>query len=322
MKLNRFVADRQAEWAALDALLDRAGGRPEALGSGGVRELGARYRQAVADLAMARRLFPAEPVTATLERRVLRARQAVYGEAGPTRSPVQFLLRGYWREVRKLGPALLLSAVLLFGTATLTTIWGAHDPDAVRALVPDIFIDAADPPDADQGLTAGEASAFSSEIFTNNIRVTLTVFAAGILFGVGGIVMLMYNGLILGAVMGIAWHSGTFSAMVRQISSHGVLELSCIVVAAAAGMRFGWALVDPGPLRRQAAAGAAARPTMAVVFGTAPFLVVAGILEGFVSPNGITLPGALAVGFGVGGAYWALVAFAGRPARTAPGTSA
>lgn len=314
MRLARFEQERAEDWARLDALLAQAGDRPDRLGSDGVRELARRYRAAAADLAAARRLFPAEPLTAQLEARVARARKAVYVEAGTARSPLDFVLRGYWQAVRDLGPALLLSVVLFCGAVALATTWGASDPDAVRALVPADFIDAADPPDADQGLSGGESAAFSSAVLTNNIMVSLTVFAAGILFGVGGAALLLYNALILGAVFGIAIDAGNLDKMVRQVASHGVLELSCIVVAAAAGMRFGWALVDPGPQRRTEALQAAARPTIAVVLGTAPLLVLAGVLEGFVSPAGITLGPALLLGGGVAAVYWLLVAVVGRSA--------
>ncbi len=317
MRLSRFEQERSAGWARLDELLAQAGDRPDRLGSDGVRELARHYRAAAADLAAARRLFAAEPLTAQLETRVARARKAVYVESGPARSPLDFVLRGYWQAVRDLGPALLLSVALFCGATVLATAWGASDPDAVRALVPADFIDAADPPEADQGLTAGEGAAFSSAVLTNNIIVSLTVFAAGILFGIGGVAMLLYNALILGAVFGIAIDAGNFEPMVRQVASHGVLELSCIVIAAAAGMRFGWALVDPGPRRRQEALQAAARPTIAVVLGTAPLFVVAGLLEGFVSPAGIALGPALLLGGGIAVVYWSLVAFAGR-ARSDP----
>ena len=317
MRLSRFERERAADWARLDALLAQAGDRPDRLGSDGVRELARRYRAAAADLAAARRLFPAEPLTAQLEARVARARKTVYVESGPTRSPMAFVRHGYWQAVRDLGPALLVSVALFCAAVALAMTWGATDPDAVRGLVPADFIDAADPPAADQGLAPTESAAFSSAVLTNNIMVSLTVFAAGLLFGVGGAALLLYNALILGAVFGVAIDAGTLGKMVRQVASHGLLELSCIVVAAAAGMRFGWALVDPGTKRRQEALQAAARPTLAVVLGTAPLFVLAGLLEGFVSPAGITLVPALLLGGGIAVGYWLLVAFAGRT-RSAP----
>jgi uncharacterized membrane protein SpoIIM required for sporulation len=91
-----------------------------------------------------------------------------------------------------------------------------------------------------------------------------------------------------------------------------VLELSCIVVAGAAGLRMGWALVSPGPLKRSAALARQARPAMAVVLGTAPWLVVAGLVEGYVSPAGWGGAGPYVVGLSLGALYWSLIVFKGR----------
>jgi uncharacterized membrane protein SpoIIM required for sporulation len=326
MTLDRFQRERGDGWRSLEAALARSGGRPERLGAEGVLELGALYRAAAADLALARRLFPGDPLTARLEALVVRARQVVYADVGRRRSVVAFVTRGYWRLVADRRLALAVAGALLIGGAVFAFVWGVLDPDAAAGLVPGAFIDGADPPRGDRGLSASESAAFSSEIFTNNIQVTFLSFAAGLLFAVGGAYLLVYNGLILGAVLGVAAANDNFGQLTRLVVAHGVLELSCIVVAGAAGLRMGWALVAPGPLTRRAALAAQARPAMAVVLGTAPWLVVAGVVEGYVSPAGWGGAGPYVVGFALGGLFWGLVALrsraggatsrADRPART------
>lgn len=312
MRLHRFESERREGWVALEALLARTSGKPGALGADGVRELGSRYRETAADLALARRAFPSEPVTPALESLVARARQAVYAEAGPSRSPRAFFSTGLWRAIAGLGPFLLISALLFLGTIALGVLWGVTDPDAARGMVPGEFLHAADPPRGSQGLSAVEAGAFSSQIFTNNIQVGFLVFAAGLLFGVGSGLLLIYNGLIIGALLGVAVDAGTATQILRLITAHGVLELSEIVVEGAAGLALGWALVDPGRRTRLAALGARARPAMAIVLGLIPFTIVAGLAEGFVSPASASWPVVLAVGFGLGGSFWALVLWRGR----------
>ena len=312
MTLDRFERERAAGWSALDAALTRARGRPERLGSDGVLELGALYRGAAADLALARRLFPGDPLTARLETLVIRARAVVYADVGRRRAPWAFVTTGYWRLVSERKLVVLLAAVLLFGGALFAFVWGWADPDAASGLVPGDFINGADPPRGSRGLTASESAAFSSQIFTNNIQVTLQSFAAGLVFAVGGAFMLVYNGLIFGAVLGVAAANGNAGQVLRLIAAHGVLELSCIIVAAAAGLQLGWALVAPGPLRRRDALAAQARPAMAIVLGTAPWLVVAGLVEGYVSPAGWGGAGPYVVGLGLGSLYWGLVFWRGR----------
>jgi uncharacterized membrane protein SpoIIM required for sporulation len=313
VKVERFVSDRQAGWAELEALVRRAGGRPERLGPDGVRELGARYRAAAADLALARRRFPADPVTARLERLVASARQTVYGSRRARPSLRAFLGRGYWQRVRERPVALAVAGGLLFGSAALALLWGATDPGAAAGVVPGNFIDAAQPPRGDRGLSAAQSAAFSSEIFTNNIEVTLVAFAAGITAGIGTALSLLFNGLILGAVLGLSIDAGTTGQVLRLIVAHGVLELSCIVVAAAAGLRVGWALVDPGRRTRREALETEARAAVVIAFGTAPWLVVAGLAEGFVSPSGQSPATVAAIGLGLGAVYWGLVLWRGRP---------
>jgi uncharacterized membrane protein SpoIIM required for sporulation len=312
MTLDRFERERAGGWQALEAALGKARGKPERLGATGVLELGGLYRAAAADLALARRLFPGDPLTRRLEALVVRARGVVYADIGGRPAPIAFFSQGYWRLVRERRLALAVAATLFVGATAFALVWGILDPDAAAGLVPGVFIDGADPPRGDRGLTSAQSAAFSSQIFTNNIQVTLLSFAAGLLFAVGGAFLLVYNGLIFGAVLGVAAAHGNLDQVLRLVVAHGVLELSCIVVAAAAGLQMGWALVSPGPLTRPAALAAQARPAMAVVLGTAPWLVVAGLVEGYVSPAGWGGAGPYVVGLALGLAFWSLIALRGR----------
>jgi uncharacterized membrane protein SpoIIM required for sporulation len=137
-------------------------------------------------------------------------------------------------------------------------------------------------------------------------------FGAGLAAGLGSALVLVSNGAILGAVGGVAAGAGNLRPFVDLVTPHGVLELSCIVVAGASGLRLGWAIVSPGPRRRGVALREEARRTVLVVLGTAPWLVVAGLVEGFADPAALGLGGVLGMGFGLGALYWALVVWRGR----------
>jgi uncharacterized membrane protein SpoIIM required for sporulation len=151
----------------------------------------------------------------------------------------------------------------------------------------------------------------AGSIFTNNIQVSFLVFAGGLLLGIGALAVLAYNGLMVGALAGITIQGGNFDVLLRYVLPHGILELSCFTVAAAAGLRMGWALIDPGPLTRGESLRREARPAVTIIIGTAPWLVVAGLTEGFVTPHALPLPAALAVGLGLGGVFWGLVLLRG-----------
>ncbi len=303
---------RQPDWAELDALVRRAQGRPERLGPDGVRRLGALYRGAVADLARGRGAFPAEPAVRGLEQLVGRARVTIYTAPRRRGSVRAYLGGGYWRDVRERGRIVLLAWALLLGSALLATLWAVHDPAAAAGVVPGTLAGGGSGPSRAIGLAADQSAALSVTIFTNNIGVTFLSFASGIVFGVLPAFVLLYNGLILGAVAGIASGGGHARDVIELVAPHGVLELSCIAVSAAAGMRMGWAVVEPGPLTRGAALAAEAPRAVLIVLSTAPWLVLAGLVEGFVTPHHLPLVPAVAIGVALAAPFWAGVAWLGR----------
>jgi uncharacterized membrane protein SpoIIM required for sporulation len=309
--LGRFLDQRAGGWDELEQLLRAARGRPERLGADGVRRLGALYRGATADLAEARRRFPGDPVVRQLETLVTRARPVVYSSTSRRASLKDFVSRGYWRLVLGRPGLLALAAAALFVPAVLAAFWGVSDPGAAIGVVPEEFRGAGE--GGGRSIeTGGEQAAFASEIFTNNIRVTFLAFAGGVLFGAGTILILAYNGLFLGAIVGIAIDAGNGETLTELVTPHGVLELSCIVVAGAAGLRMGSALIRPGRRRRAVALTPQARLAVALVLGTAPWLVLAGLVEGFVTPRHLDIGAAVAVGTVLGVVYWAIVLWRGR----------
>jgi uncharacterized membrane protein SpoIIM required for sporulation len=324
VNLDRFVADRRPSWDELDALLGQAKGRPERIGADRMRRLGTLYRNAAADLAVARRQFPAEPTVPALEDLVGRAHSVVYGTAARRESARDFLLHGYWRRIRERPVLLAVAALLLFLPTLAAGLWAWDDPGAGGALLPSTSEAVGRPrtEGTDLGLTAGERASFSAGIFTNNIRVTFGAVAGGIAFGLLTAGILIFNGVLIGVVAGVGTAAGNGSALVELIVPHGVLELSCIVVAGAAGLRIGWALVDPGRRPRGQALASEARAAVELALGTALWLVVAGVVEGVVTPMGIGPWPAVVVGFGLGALYWSLVWRLGSPAPLTAGPGA
>jgi len=323
VNLDRFIADRRPSWDELETLLGASRGRPERIGAERMRRLGTLYRGAAADLAVARRRFPSEPTVPALEDLVTRAHTVVYGAPVRRGSAVDFLLHGYWRRVRE-RPALLgIAALLLFGPMTAAGLWAWNHPGTAGALLPSTSEAAGRPrPEGSSlDLSTGERASMSAGIFTNNIQVTFGAVAGGITFGLLTAGVLLFNGVLIGVVAGVGTAAGNGSVLVELIVPHGVLELSCIVVAGAAGLRMGWALVDPGRRPRSQALATEARAAMELVLGTAVWLVVAGLTEGLVTPLGIGVGPALAVGAGLAAAYWGLVWRLGAPVTAAPGTS-
>ena len=317
MNLERFESQRGPDWARLDALLARAGaggrrGRRR-LGAQGVLELGALYRGTAADLAYARRRFPGDPVVTRLEALVTRGRAAVYGRTGGRGSIRAFLVRGYWRRLAERPAMIALAWALLLGPAAAGAVWGLVDPGAAVGIVPGDFAGAADPPAEGRDFGAAQGSVFATQVLVNNIAVTLIAFAGGLLYGLGTVVALVFNGLLLGAIGGLAFGAGNGEAFVRLISSHGPLELSCIVVGGVAGLRLGHSLIVPGSRTRLRSLQEEARRSVELALGTAPWLVLCGFLEGLATGPELPVWFQVSLGLALAALFWGLVVVRGRP---------
>jgi uncharacterized membrane protein SpoIIM required for sporulation len=306
VRRTRFIEERAPVWEELEKLLDQAGGKPERLSPAGVLRLGALYRAATADLGQARRSFPGDPLTLRLQSLVARGRQAVYADEPRRLSPVWFLTTGYWRRIRERPVLLGLALALIVVPTVLAWIWGQNDPAAAIGVVPDQFRRGSGDPVAGN-LTTTDQAGFAGAIFTNNIRVTFLAVAAGITCGIGSAALAIYNGTFLGALGGISVDAGDGDRFVSLVIGHGILELSCIAVGTYAGLRIGWAIVDPGRLTRGQSLRAEARPAMELVLGTMPWLVLAGLIEGFFTGSAPSLAAAIVVGVTLGAVFWLLV---------------
>ncbi len=319
MNLDRFVVQREDTWDELEGLVTAAGRRPERLGPEHLRRIGRLYRQVAADLAIARRSFPSDPLVDRLTDLTGRARSIVY-EVGPRREGVvRFFTNGYWRRVRERPVLLAVAAALLLAPGALAAVWGLVDPGAAGRFVPPAFraVTEPRPPIAGQ-IPIDERTAFATGIFVNNIRVSLLAFAGGIAAGLGTALVVVFNGVLLGAVTGLAVGSGNGAVFLELVAPHGVLELSCIVVAAAAGLRLGWAIVAPGLRPRGEVLVEQGRHSVEILLGTLPWLVVAGLIEGLLTPTHVGVGPALGVGIGAAGTFWALVVVRGRADDSVP----
>ncbi|MCB0988284.1 MAG: stage II sporulation protein M [Acidimicrobiales bacterium] len=318
--LSEFVAARRPRWDRMEALVGRARGRVSRLTAAEVRELGAGYREVVADLAYARRSYRADPVTAWLETLVRDMRPLVYGSVVERDSLVGFVTTGFWRRVAERPVFLVVSALLMFVPMGAMGLWAHGHPTQARAVagVSDLSAGTAEggwrDADSDKVTATGTNAGFSAAIFTNNVRVALVAYAGGLTAGAITVVSLMFNGLLVGLIGGLAVHSGGGDSFWRLVVPHGVLELSLIVVAGAAGLRTGWALVNPGHRTRTEALAVEGRAGVEMALGAALLLVPTGVVEGFVTPRGLTLGPAVAVGVGLAALFWAAVIWRGRRA--------
>lgn len=159
------------------------------------------------------------------------------------------------------------------------------------------------------------SSVLSLQIFTNNISVALVTVALGVLYGLGTIYIIGLNGLMLGAVFALTAQHSMAGKLFDFVVAHGCVELSVIVIAGAAGFSVGESLARPGQLSRSQAFQRALRRATKLIGLCVVFLVGAGLIEGYVSPDPAF---SREVRIAIGVAYWLLfitVLCGGRPWR-------
>jgi len=124
----------------------------------------------------------------------------------------------------------------------------------------------------------------SSTIMTNNIKVSFLAFATGIFFGLGTLYVIVYNGMLLGTSAAVIQQYGVSLNFWAFVLPHGVIELTAIVIAGGAGFKIGYSLINPGRYTKKDALKLAARESMPLIGGIVCMLLVAGVIEAFVSP--------------------------------------
>jgi uncharacterized membrane protein SpoIIM required for sporulation len=304
--LDRFLKQGEPTWAALQSLLTKAGSNGSSLTSTEVVKLASLYRTTAADLAFARARFDGDPVISRLETLAIRARSMVYRKRRKRVTVVDFYRRRYWQLIVERRAILLLASLALVGPMVIGFLYAVAAPESVQGILPEgfLWVTTEQPAGTDIGANSEQLAAFSFTVLTNNIRVTLTAFALGITLGLATFALIAFNGLIFGALTALAFDAGNGALFIEAVAAHGVLELSCIVIGGAAGFRIAAAIVNPGLRPRRVAIVEESGQAALLAIGTAPFLFLAGFIEGFVSRTGTTALPAVLIGFGVGGAFW------------------
>ena len=301
----------------LEQLIEQARRHPRQLARADLRDLPVVYRRVIAALAEARARGVPIAQLARLERVLIAAHGLLYAPEPPRLGRALLgLLRELPAVVRRSWRALVLAiAICALGAVAGYAVVRA-DPGRAGALLSPELIDNA------RHFKSGAAREgdplYGAFYFTNNAKVAFTAYALGATFGLGTVLILLYNGVMLGATLAIVLSLGASARFFSFVVAHGELEMLAIFIAAAAGLEMGWALLRPGWRRRSDALRDAAHATLPLALGAALLLAVAGLVEGWVSPKPLPFATKAALGACLfGGALLYLLAYRGR--RAVPG---
>ena len=315
----RFLEERGPAWVRMRDLVEKTGKKgAAALNEEELHELTRLYPAVAVDVARAR-MYKIDPLTQRkLNQLAIAAHGLLYRRKAIRRKGVlrRFFLRDYPRLFRRLWGYAVLAGAVFFVSALATYVAVRIQPSTVNRFVPD----AAALVDREEGLTARDVSDrfrrlpsqfMAAAIVTNNISVAFSAFAFGIAAGLGTCLVLLINGMMLGGFAAHFANHGLSYPLWSFLAPHGVLEILAILIAATAGLRLGLSLAVPGSLTRKASLQAGAKEAVLLVLGTIPMFIIAGVVEGFVTPS--ELPGAakIILGLMLGAAAMAYLLLAG-----------
>lgn len=288
MDVQRWLARQEPHWQRFETLLQQAEKhRFNHLSAAEVQELGSLYRVVAADLARARARQVGPGITEQLQGLALRGYAQIY--QGRHRRDWQaltdFCRWGFPAIVRETWIyTALATAVFLVGS--LIGWWYTwQDPVFMELVIPAHILDLVrEDGKLWMGSIVGVEPLASSAIMQNNISVTFSTFAGGMLFGFGTLFILWTNGLHIGAIATLVGQHNLAYPFWAFVLPHGSLELPAIFLSGGAGLLLARGLLFPGQYRRLDALKICGGQAIQLMFGVVPMLVIAGGIEGFFSP--------------------------------------
>jgi uncharacterized membrane protein SpoIIM required for sporulation len=280
--VDAFVAAHQAEWARLDTLIRRR----RRLSGEEIDELVNGYQRTASQLSALQSGGHDPLLTARLSALLGQARAAVTGAHTPGwRSIGVFFSVAFPAMAYRCRWWWLCTAVASLGLALIAGWWIADSPAVQASLVSHSQVRDLVNSQFRNYYSQDTATSFALHVWTNNVEVAALTLVSGVLLGIGTIYFLLVNALNVAVDGGLMIGHGKAGEFFALILPHGMLELSAVFLAAAAGLRLGWAIVDPGPRRRSQALAEEGRATITIALGLIVVLGVSGIIEAFVTPS-------------------------------------
>ncbi len=288
MDIQRWLARQEPRWQQLESLLQRAESKGlKQLSASEVRELSGLYRLVASDLARAKARQVGPAIIEKLQGLTMRGYAQIYqgGKRQEWRQVSDFVLWGFPKIVQETWVQITI-ATAIFAIGGLIGWWYAwRDPEFLAIMLPPSMIELVqEKGELWTGSIVGVEPLASSSITQNNISVTFSAFAGGMLGGLGTSYIMWFNGLLIGTVATLVGQNNLAYPFWAFVFPHGSLELPAIFLAGGAGLCLAHGLLFPGQYKRLKALQIAGGKAIQLMFGIVPLLIISGIIEGFFSP--------------------------------------
>ncbi|MDN3234621.1 stage II sporulation protein M [Pseudomonas sp. WAC2] len=299
MRQAPFEQRYQAEWARFSEQLSALEKRTPTSTLEHSKAFVASYRRLCQHLALAQARGYSPQLIEHLHQLTLRGHQLIYRHPGNIRQRLLgFLLADFPRLVRAEWRLVAVASALFYGSLLVMGLLVYYTPDLVYSLLDPAQVanmESMYRPDAQRiGALPERASSQDWQMFgyyiRNNIGIAFQTFAGGLLYGLGTLFFLLFNGLNIGAVAGYLTQLGSGATFWPFVVGHGAFELTAITLAGSAGLKLGWALVAPGRLRRSDALRHAAKPCVGMIAGVFVLLTLAAFVEAYWSSSAALSP--------------------------------
>jgi len=310
---ERFERLHQAQWQQLEQWLEarRARGRHK----GGDEETTAAfphlYRQVCHHLALARERRYSNHLVERLNKLALEGHTQLYrSRTGVLVRIMRFILVGFPVAVRREARLFWLAALLFCGPLAAMWVAAQQSPDLAYSVMSPAQTRQYEQMYSPERKVLGRKREADSNFMMfgvyirNNISIGFQTFAGGLLFGLGTLFYLLFNGVVIGTVAGHLTHLGYIDTFYTFVVGHSAFELTAIVLSGAAGLKLGLALVRPGRRSRLRALREAAAVSVQLVYGVILFLVIAAFIEAFWSSTTAFAP---EIKYFVGAVLWLTV---------------
>jgi uncharacterized membrane protein SpoIIM required for sporulation len=319
MTLGNFVRRSRSRWRRLEEMI----GFVEARGPVGtdrafLHELTSIYRATTGDLAYAQTHYQGTTLLLFLHQLVARAHNQIYRPHRATaKDTSRFFFNEIPRAVQQHLQAVVWSAIIFLLGVALGLSAVQYDERAASIILPNNVLNSIYSGHMWTGniFSVVPAPVASTFIFTSNISVALLAFAGGLSFGIITTLILFENGFMLGVCFKLCAKYGLLGSLVAFVASHGVLEISTIILAGGGGYVLANALLNPGSLSRADAMALQGRSAVRMAIACVPALVTAGCFEAFISPSNIALWIKVTVGLILGIGFWLYLLLTGKTAQ-------